>query len=189
MMNGKPYVSKELHAKHTKLVSHGNVVIYCGPLGTGKSSLIAAMAKYLKFDVYDLDLSSVYSNSDLMRVMRETSNRSIIVFEDIDCNSEVLDRSKPDKVANMDSDSDLMAKFFGQLRRGTNFDIYYELHKDKVDPALLRLGRMDMHIHLSYLKAKAFRILASNYLDIEEHHHPLLEQIDELLEKVEATLQ
>jgi len=27
-----------------------------GPPGTGKSSLIATMAKYLKFDVYDLDL-------------------------------------------------------------------------------------------------------------------------------------
>jgi chaperone BCS1 len=79
-----------------------------GPPGTGKSSLIAAMAKYLKFDVYDLDLSSVRSNSDLMRVMRETSNRSIIVFEDIDCNSEVHDRSKPDKFANLDSDSDLL---------------------------------------------------------------------------------
>jgi chaperone BCS1 len=79
-----------------------------GPPGTGKSSLIAAMAKYLKFDVYDLDLSSVRSNSDLMRAMRETSNRSIIVFEDIDCNSEVHDRSKPDKFANLDSDSDLL---------------------------------------------------------------------------------
>ncbi|GMP37874.1 hypothetical protein CsSME_00009365 [Camellia sinensis var. sinensis] len=27
-----------------------------GPLGTGKSGLIAAMAYYLKFDVYDLGL-------------------------------------------------------------------------------------------------------------------------------------
>ncbi|AES95031.1 putative ATPase, AAA-type, P-loop containing nucleoside triphosphate hydrolase [Medicago truncatula] len=60
-------------------------------------------------------------------------------------------------------------------------------HKDKVDPALLRPGRMDMHIHLSFLKAKAFRILASNYLEIEEHHQSLFEQIEELLEKVDVT--
>ncbi|RHN54231.1 hypothetical protein MtrunA17_Chr5g0404451 [Medicago truncatula] len=45
---------------------------------------------------------------------------------------------------------------------------------------------MDMHIHLSFLKANTFRILASNYLDIEEHHQPLFEQIEELLEKVDA---
>ncbi|AES95032.1 P-loop nucleoside triphosphate hydrolase superfamily protein, putative [Medicago truncatula] len=60
-------------------------------------------------------------------------------------------------------------------------------HKDKVDSALLRPGRMNMHIHLSFLKAKAFRILASNYLDIEEHHRPLFEQIEKLLEKIEVT--
>jgi len=72
-----------------------------GPPGTGKSSLIAAMAKYLKFDVYDLDLSLVVCNSQLMKIMRNTSNRSIIVIEDIDCNKVVLDRSKTD----MDPDS------------------------------------------------------------------------------------
>lgn len=59
-------------------------------------------------------------------------------------------------------------------------------HKDKIDPALLRPGRMDLHIHLSFLRAKAFRILAFNYLGIEGDH-PLFEPIEELLEKVEVT--
>jgi len=67
-----------------------------GPPGTGKSTLVAAMAKYLKFDVYDLDLSTMHSNSELTRVMRNTCNKSIIVIEDIDCNKEVLNRSRPD---------------------------------------------------------------------------------------------
>jgi chaperone BCS1 len=65
-----------------------------GPPGTGKSSLIVAIAKYLKFDVYDLDLSSVLSNTELTNMLRNTSNRSVIVIEDIDCNKEVLNRSK-----------------------------------------------------------------------------------------------
>jgi chaperone BCS1 len=65
-----------------------------GPPGTGKSSLIVAIAKYLKFDVYDLDLSSVFSNTELTNMLRNTSNRSVIVIEDIDCNKEVLNRSK-----------------------------------------------------------------------------------------------
>ncbi|KAK2426814.1 AAA-ATPase [Trifolium repens] len=175
-----------------------------GPPGTGKSSLIAAMAKYLKFDVYDLDLSSVYSNKELMRAMRETSNQSIIVIEDIDCNTEVLDRSKPDKY----SDSFSSAKVVKPKSKPRRFTlsgllnymdglwsscgeerilIFTTNHKDKVDPALLRPGRMDMHIHLSFLKAKAFKILAFNYLDIEGNHQPLLEQIEELLERVEVT--
>ncbi|WJX61007.1 hypothetical protein P8452_46152 [Trifolium repens] len=176
-----------------------------GPPGTGKSSLIVAIAKYLKFDVYDLDLSSVFSNSELTATLRNTSNRSIIVIEDIDCNKEVLDRSES---ADMYPDMGVKIARGGRPGNGGKFTlsgllnymdglwascgeerifIFTTNHKDKVDPALLRPGRMDMHIHLSYLKAKAFRILASNYLDIEEHHEPLLEQVDELLEKIDVT--
>ncbi|RYQ80028.1 hypothetical protein Ahy_Scaffold1g106713 isoform E [Arachis hypogaea] len=45
---------------------------------------------------------------------------------------------------------------------------------------------MDMHINLSFLKGKGFRVLASNYLGLDGHH-PLFQQIDDLLEKTEVT--
>lgn len=60
--------------------------LFYGPPGTGKSSLVAAMANYLKFDVYDLDLREVQCNSDLRRLLIGSANRSILVIEDIDCN-------------------------------------------------------------------------------------------------------
>lgn len=63
-----------------------------GPPGTGKSSLIAAMANYLKFDVYDLELSEVRSNSELRTLLVATANRSILVVEDIDCTVGLQDR-------------------------------------------------------------------------------------------------
>jgi mitochondrial chaperone BCS1 len=56
-----------------------------GPPGTGKSSLVAAMANYLKFDVYDLELTAVRSNSTLRTLLISMSNRSILLIEDIDC--------------------------------------------------------------------------------------------------------
>lgn len=65
-----------------------------GPPGTGKSSMIAAMANYLKFDVYNLDLTIFFSDSELIEALRTTSSRSIIVVEDIDCNKVVHHRSK-----------------------------------------------------------------------------------------------
>lgn len=63
-----------------------------GPPGTGKSSLIAAMANYLKFDIYDMELASLHSNSELRRLLVSTANRSILVIEDIDCSIELQDR-------------------------------------------------------------------------------------------------
>ena len=63
-----------------------------GPPGTGKSSMIAAMANYLKFNIYDLELTSLYSNSELRRILLSTTNKSIIVIEDIDCSKEMQDR-------------------------------------------------------------------------------------------------
>ncbi|XWS14542.1 hypothetical protein CRYUN_Cryun35bG0018800 [Craigia yunnanensis] len=68
-----------------------------GPPGTGKSSLVAAMANYPKFDVYDLDLKKIQCNSDLRRLLIGTGNRSIIVIEDIDCS---LDFAEDDKDAS-----------------------------------------------------------------------------------------
>ena len=42
-------------------------------------------------------------------------------------------------------------------------------HKEKLDPALLRPGRMDVHIHMSYCTPCGFRQLAFNYLGIRDH--------------------
>lgn len=58
-------------------------------------------------------------------------------------------------------------------------------HKEVLDPALLRPGRMDMHIHMSYCTTQGFRVLVSNYLGIQEHH--LFEEIDELIQSAEVT--
>ncbi|XP_027361834.1 AAA-ATPase At2g18193-like [Abrus precatorius] len=193
---------KELYKKVGKPWKRGYLLY--GPPGTGKSSLIAAIANYLKFDVYDLELSSVFSNSELMRAMRETTNRSIVVIEDIDCNKEVHARSKADDLPDQDSSDDEGANAKVKPGRFTlsgllnymdglwsscgeeRIIIFTTNHKEKIDPALLRPGRMDMHINLSFLKGKAFRILASNYLGIEGDH-PLFEQIEGLLDKIQAT--
>ncbi|CAH9117322.1 unnamed protein product [Cuscuta europaea] len=67
-----------------------------GPPGTGKSSLIAAMANYLKFNIYELDLSCLRSNSDLQELLPTTKNKSILVVEDIDCSIDLQNRNNGD---------------------------------------------------------------------------------------------
>ncbi|GAB2282782.1 hypothetical protein Dimus_017317 [Dionaea muscipula] len=68
-----------------------------GPPGTGKSSLIAAIANHLRFDIYDLQLDHLRRDSDLRRLLLSTSNRSIILIEDIDCGIQLPSRDNSEK--------------------------------------------------------------------------------------------
>lgn len=91
---------KEYYRRVGKAWKRGYLLF--GPPGTGKSSLIAAIAIYLHFDVYDLELSNVEGNKDLRQVLIATENKSILVVEDIDCCIELQDRSTQARAANPD---------------------------------------------------------------------------------------
>ena len=75
-----------------------------GPPGTGKSSLVAAMANYLKFDIYDMDLKEVQCNSDLRRLLIGTASKSILVIEDIDCSTEMQNRESDNKAMSLEDE-------------------------------------------------------------------------------------
>lgn len=63
--------------------------------------------------------------------------------------------------------------------------IFTTNHRERLVPALLRPGRMDMHICFYYCTISAFKQLAFNHLELR--HHCLFEQIERLIEKVEVT--
>ncbi|EFJ25338.1 hypothetical protein SELMODRAFT_413949 [Selaginella moellendorffii] len=63
-----------------------------GPPGTGKSSLISAIANYTQYDVYDMELTEVKSNADLRKLLMGISNKAIIMIEDINCSLELKKR-------------------------------------------------------------------------------------------------
>ncbi|KAI5084792.1 hypothetical protein GOP47_0000961 [Adiantum capillus-veneris] len=56
---------------------------------------------------------------------------------------------------------------------------------ESLDPALLRSGRMDMHIFMSHCTFEAFKILAFNYLGIKDH--PLFAEIEEAMDCAQMT--
>ena len=57
--------------------------------------------------------------------------------------------------------------------------IFTTNHPEKLDPALVRPGRMDLHIELSYCDYEVFAALCQRYLGLSAH--PLLDEISEVL--------
>ncbi|MCL7044412.1 hypothetical protein MKW94_021882 [Papaver nudicaule] len=163
-----------------------------GPPGTGKTSLIAAIANYLEFDIYDMELTSVSRNEDLRELLINTSSKSIIVVEDIDCSIHIENRKKKNKPRRNNGGNSVslsgVLNFVDGLWSpcaGEMLMIFTTNHKERLDPALLRSGRMDKHILLSYCNMESFKVLAKNYLKIEEHE--LMKEVEELLSLVEIT--
>lgn len=167
---------KDFYRKVGKAWKRGYLLF--GPPGTGKSSLIAAMANYLKFDVYDLELAALECNSDLRKLLMGIANRSILVVEDIDCSIEFQDRLKEEEDEDDSRGRRKQVTLSGLLNfidglwsscGDERIIIFTTNHKEKLDAALLRPGRMDVHVHMSYCTPCGFRVLAANYLGIEDH--------------------
>ncbi|CAL5086417.1 unnamed protein product [Urochloa decumbens] len=184
-----------------------------GPPGTGKSSLVAAMANYLRFNLYDLDLSEVRLNSALQKLLIHMPNKSILVIEDIDCCFDAAasrkDAKAPELVDQLDPDytsdsSDEGWQVNTQQAKGITLSgllnfidglwstcgeeriiVFTTNYKERLDPALLRPGRMDMHIYMGYCGWEAFRTLARNYFLVDDHE--LFPEIQELLSAVDVT--
>lgn len=186
-----------------------------GPPGTGKSTMIAAMANLLNYDIYDLELTAVKDNTELRRLLIETSSKSIIVIEDIDCSRDLTGqrKKKQDRGEDIDNIADQdKKKAMTMLAReeqdastskvtlsgllnfidglwsacgGERLIVFTTNHVDKLDPALIRRGRMDKHVQLSYCGYEAFKILAKNYLKIDSH--PLFPTLEKLLAQIQMT--
>ncbi|CAH8388776.1 unnamed protein product [Eruca vesicaria subsp. sativa] len=169
-----------------------------GPPGTGKSTMIAAMANLMSYSIYDLELTSIGNNWELKKLLLATSSKSIIVIEDIDCSLDLTgerevkeDESsaekKKEKKKNAVTLSGLL-NFIDGIWSACGQErilVFTTNHLGKLDQALIRRGRMDMHIELSYCRFEAFKILAKNYLNLDSH--VLFGKIESLLEETNIT--
>lgn len=169
-----------------------------GPPGTGKSSMIAAIANHLEYDIYDLELTQVTDNAELKSLLMQTTRKSVIVIEDIDCSVQLSNRT-----AGQDLDSTSRESGPGPVKDDSKLTlsgllnctdglwsccgeerifIFTTNYKDRLDPALLRQGRMDMHILLSYCSFPAFKQLARSYLGIQDH--PLYPDLEDAFARI-----
>ncbi|KAG6597061.1 AAA-ATPase, partial [Cucurbita argyrosperma subsp. argyrosperma] len=144
-----------------------------GPSGTGKSSFVAAMANFLSYDVYNIDLFKVSDDSDFKFLLLQTTSKSIIVVEDLD--RFLMEKSSASSVTAL---MNFMDGILTSCCAEERVMIFTVNSKEQVEPTILRPGRIDVHIHFPLCDFSAFKNLAINYLGVKDHK--LFPQVEEI---------
>ncbi|KAK1305360.1 hypothetical protein QJS10_CPB11g00647 [Acorus calamus] len=140
--------------------------LFHGPSGTGKSSFVAAMVRFLNYDVYDFDLGR--NGADLKSLLIGTTPRSLILVEDLD---RYLNEHRLPELLNF---MDGIVSCCGEER----VMVFTVNSRDGIDPAMLRPGRVDSHVYFPMCDFTAFKSLASSYLGVKDHKlYPQVEEV------------
>jgi len=114
--------------------------LFFGPPGNGKTTLCTSLAKELNRDVYFLSVADMKSDSNLKRAFTGLTRKSILVIEDIDS---VFTGRKSKKDITF---SAILGCLDGVLYPEDIITILTTNHPEKLDEALIREGRIDMHV-------------------------------------------
>uniref|UniRef100_A0A7N0TE32 AAA+ ATPase At3g28540-like C-terminal domain-containing protein n=1 Tax=Kalanchoe fedtschenkoi TaxID=63787 RepID=A0A7N0TE32_KALFE len=93
------------------------------------------------------------------------------MVEDVDCSFSLNDRTQETKLT--------------VIKRTAAPTSDSQNRVSRLDPALLRPGRMDVHIHMTYCTFCGFKTLAFNYLGLTDH--PLFPEVAQAICAAKAT--
>jgi chaperone BCS1 len=155
------YLQPKTAQKYARLgIPYRRGYLLYGPPGTGKSSLSFALAGHFGVDIYVLSLSSTeISNSFLGDLFNSLPEHCIVLLEDIDASGFTKTRTKKSDPGSDDEascDAYGKASLDGLLNVIDGVDsphgrvlIMTTNHKDHLDSALIRPGRIDLQIEFT----------------------------------------
>lgn len=137
-----------------------------GPPGTGKTTLAVCLATEFDLSLRYMNLNSFSSDSELVDAITACYPRSLILIEDVDAAQGSKKRKKSKKVGEVtkgsggdtpteDSSegittSGLLNALDGVIYPEGSIFVLTTNHVDKLDGALLRSGRVDLHLELEH---------------------------------------
>lgn len=131
-------------------LKYKHVYLFYGSAGSGKSSIITAIANYTQRPILSINKSKEMTDDVLVGLIANRPKKSIICFEDIDCLFENLDREGGDEVKNEHkiSLSCILNILDGGFTPDNCIFILTTNHIDKLDSALKRSGRCNLTLEI-----------------------------------------
>jgi mitochondrial chaperone BCS1 len=142
---------------------HRGYLLY-GPPGTGKTSLVSALAAHFGLSIYIVNLAD-FNDRSLMSAVNNVPASSVLLFEDIDCMTGSQSRIESSSCTGHNGDATPGTKEVARNQNGVTLSgllnvldgfaaptgvlfVMTTNHIEKLDPALLRPGRIDYKLYL-----------------------------------------
>lgn len=136
-----------------------------GPPGNGKTTIIHSLGRELNRTINVINLNNI-SDESLIKAMRELPPNSILAFEDIDAAfNEERKATKGDNDKGLLSFSTLLNCIDGTYARDNIIVIFTTNHKERLDSALIRTGRVDVKVHLDNPSSMTVNQYVSNFFN------------------------
>lgn len=132
----------ESESKYTRLgVPWHRGYLFYGCVGTGKTSIAKALAAHFGLDVFCIPLGDLDKDVELSKLLSDIRPRSILLLEDIDVFSSATKREAENKEVSL---SGLLNSLDGVATPHGMISILTTNEIDRLDPALIRAGRIDV---------------------------------------------
>ncbi|CAO3608827.1 unnamed protein product [Mucor hiemalis] len=153
---------------HKRGISHRRGYLLYGPPGTGKTSTIQAIATALDMNVAFVSLSSVASNETLSQLVSNLPSDCIMVMEDIDHLFSPIKTKDSDGGHSSLTISGLLNVLDG-MQSNEGSMIFMTCNTiEKIEPALLRPGRIDLKIKLDYAAPEQILGTFWRFMDLDD---------------------
>ena len=174
-------------------IIHKKIMLFAGKPGTGKSSLITALASHFDYNIAIVSFTPKMTDVGLMRALRSLDNdredeqKVLFVFEDMDCIFK--ERKSNDESRNMVTFSGILNAFDGISTSENMWCILTTNYICNLDSALIRSSRVDKIVTFDYaVKEQIVAIYKAHTLGSAEQAEEFYEGVQDLNLKVTTSL-